>query len=83
MTRGNWARVFPHQLSWIIDNPLRRLIISPETLAERLTLSDSSRILELGSGSGYFSAALAAHVPNGWLEMFDLQPEMLAKAEDL
>ncbi len=82
MARALWARgVFPHQFSWLIDNPLRRLVLAPETLAERLPLSDSSRILELGPGSGYFSLALAARVPRGRLELFDLQPEMLAKAE--
>ena len=80
--RAPWSRgVFPHQLSWLIDNPFRRLVVSPETLAERLSPSDSSRILELGPGSGYFSAALAARVPHGRLELFDLQPEMLAKAK--
>ena len=26
---------FPHQLAWLIDNPLRRLLISPEELADR------------------------------------------------
>ncbi len=56
-------------------------MISPETFANRLTLSASSRILELGPGSGYFSAALAARIPQGRLELFDVQPEMLAKAE--
>ena len=82
IARAFWARgLFPHQFSWLIDNPLRRLVLAPETLAKRLPLSDTSRILELGPGSGYFSAALAAQVPHGRLELFDLQPEMLAKAE--
>jgi arsenite methyltransferase len=79
--RVGWGRAFPHQLSWLINNPLRRLVVSPETFARRLSLSDSSRILELGPGSGYFSAALAERIPQGRLELFDLQPEMLAKAE--
>jgi ubiquinone/menaquinone biosynthesis C-methylase UbiE len=79
--RVGWGRAFPHQLSWLINNPLRRLVVSPETFARRLTLSDSSRVLEIGPGSGYFSAALAARIPHGRLELFDLQPEMLAKAE--
>ena len=81
MARALWARgVFPHQFSWLIDSPLRRLVLSPETLVKRLPLTDSSRVLELGPGSGYFSAALAARIPRGRLELFDLQPEMLAKA---
>ena len=72
--------VFPHQASWLLELPLRRLLISPQQLADRIPLSPSSRILELGPGSGFFSAELASRVPRGRLELFDLQPEMLQKA---
>jgi len=34
----------------------------------------------VGPGSGYFSVEIARRVPDGHLELFDLQPEMLAKA---
>jgi SAM-dependent methyltransferase len=71
---------YPHQLSWLIDNPFRRLILSPETLVGRLRLSSASRVLELGAGSGYFTAVLARQVPDGQVDVVDLQPEMLAKA---
>ena len=71
---------YPHQLSWLIDNPLRRLIISPATLADRLPLATTSRLLEVGPGSGYFSVELARRVPQGHLELLDLQPQMLDKA---
>jgi ubiquinone/menaquinone biosynthesis C-methylase UbiE len=83
--RGVLARAlgpgyFPHQLSWLIDNPVRRLVVSPQRLVGRLPLVESSRVLEVGPGSGYFSAELASRVPQGRLELLDLQPEMLAKA---
>jgi ubiquinone/menaquinone biosynthesis C-methylase UbiE len=71
---------FPHQLSWLIDNPLRRLIISPTQFADRLPLGDSSRVLEIGPGSGYFSVEIARRIPDGRLELLDLQPQMLTKA---
>jgi ubiquinone/menaquinone biosynthesis C-methylase UbiE len=71
---------FPHQLSRLLDNPLRRLLISPARLADRLPLTPASRVLEVGPGSGYFSRELARRVPGGRLELLDLQPEMLAKA---
>lgn len=71
---------FPHQLSWLLDNPLRRLFISPASLVDRLPLHPESRVLEVGPGSGYFSVELANRIPDGWLELFDLQPEMLTKA---
>ncbi|MCH8247303.1 MAG: class I SAM-dependent methyltransferase [Bacteroidetes bacterium] len=72
---------FPYQLSWLIDNPMRRLLVTPEQLANRLPLMESSVILEVGPGSGYFSVELARRVPRGRLELLDLQPEMLAKAK--
>ena len=72
---------FPHQASWLIDNPLRRLLLSPAKLAARLPLTKSSKVLEVGPGSGYFSVELSRRVPQGWLELLDLQPEMLAKAK--
>jgi ubiquinone/menaquinone biosynthesis C-methylase UbiE len=70
---------FPHELSWLIDNPFRRLLITPETFADRLAISESSWILEIGPGSGYFSVELARRAPRGRLELFDVQVEMLAK----
>jgi len=80
--RGTWAPgVFPHQFSWLLDNPLRRLLLSPHDLADHLALSETSRVLELGPGSGYFSAALAKRVPRGELALLDIQPQMLEKAK--
>src|SRR4029453_700291 len=52
-------RYYPHQLSFLIDNPLRRLLISPSQFADRLSLNESSRVLEIGPGSGYFSVEIA------------------------
>lgn len=71
---------FPHQLSWLIDNPIRALLISPKTLADRAALRPDDSVLELGSGSGFFSEELARRVAKGRLLLVDLQPEMLAKA---
>jgi ubiquinone/menaquinone biosynthesis C-methylase UbiE len=71
---------YPHELSFLIDNPLRRLLITPEQIAERLDVKADSRVLEVGPGSGYFSVELARRAHRGRLDLFDLQPEMLAKA---
>lgn len=72
---------FPHEFSWLIDNPVRRLFVSPEELADRLPLVENSLVLEIGPGSGYFSGELARRVPQGRIELFDIQPEMLGKAK--
>ncbi len=70
----------PHQLSFSLDLPLRRFILAPEELAGRLHLTAASRVLEVGCGPGYFSVAVARRVPQGRLELFDVQREMLEKA---
>ena len=71
--------VFPHQLSWVLELPWRRLVLSPQALASRLPVRDGSAVLELGPGSGYYSVEVARRVPSGRLELFDLQPEMLKR----
>jgi len=70
---------YPPLLSFWLDFPLRRLILSPEKLADRLHLKEDSRVLEIGPGSGYFSVEVARRIPQGHLELFDLQEEMLEK----
>ena len=76
-----WGRgYFPHQLSFLIDNPIRRVLITPGELADRIPWTETRRVLEVGPGSGYFSVALARRARAGRLELFDLQREMLAKA---
>lgn len=72
--------VFPHEMSFFLDLPWRNLLLSPRTLVARLPLMAASRVLEVGAGSGFYSAEVARAVPNGRLELSDLQPEMLGKA---
>jgi len=60
--------------------PLRRIVLSPETLVASLHLRVSSRVLEIGPGPGFFSVAVARAIPNGRLELVDIQGEMLQKA---
>ena len=72
--------VFPHQFAWVLELPWRRLVLSPEALSARLPLQPTANVLEVGSGSGYYSVALARMVPHGRLQLFDLQPEMLARS---
>ena len=71
---------FPHQMSFILELPLRRLLISPPRLADRLHLKKDSKVLEVGCGSGVFSVEVARRVPAGHLQLFDLQAEMLERA---
>jgi arsenite methyltransferase len=74
------GKVFPAANAKSLLNPLRRLIQPPAALVRRLELTPSVRILEIGPGPGYFSASLAALVPEGTLVLLDLQVEMLKMA---
>lgn len=71
---------FPHRLAWLIDNPLRRLWLSPEAHADYLALEPSWRALEIGPGSGFYGREVARRLSEGELVLLDLSPEMLAKA---
>lgn len=70
--------VFPHQFSFLLELPARRLVLSPRELVRRLRLKPQDRVLEIGSGSGYYSARIAADCRE--LVLLDLQLEMLRKA---
>ncbi len=73
--------VFPHEVSFILELPLRKLLLSPSTLADRLPLTPTSRVLEVGAGSGFYSVEVARRILEGQLELLDLQPQMLQKAK--
>jgi hypothetical protein len=64
--------VCPHQLAFALINPLRRLILSPQRLAGRLHLDEAARVLEVGSGPGYFSVEIARRLPLGRLDLLDV-----------
>ncbi len=71
---------FPHEMSFILEWRWRNWLLSPEDLVKRLPLKKDSRVLEVGSGSGFYSVAVAKAIPEGKLELLDLQTEMLEKA---
>lgn len=73
--------VFPHEMSFLLDLPWRNLTLSPQKLVARLALTPTSQVLEVGAGSGFYSVEVARRVSEGHLELLDLQPEMLKKAQ--
>ncbi len=56
-------------------------MLSPQKLGARLALTATSRVLEVGAGSGFYSIEVARRVSEGQLVLLDLQPEMLKKAQ--
>ena len=73
--------VFPHQMTWFLDLPGRGLIMSAKTVANRLPVSSSATVLEIGPGSGYYSVEVAKKLVHGRLEILDIQKEMLDKCK--
>lgn len=71
---------YPHWAAVFLNNPIRRFFGRPGAVIDGLGLNPADRVLELGPGPGYFSVELARRVPEGRLQLFDLQPEMLDKA---
>jgi ubiquinone/menaquinone biosynthesis C-methylase UbiE len=47
-------------------------------LLEALALSPGERVLEIGPGTGYYTFDMAAALPQGQVDVFDIQQEMLA-----
>lgn len=83
--REVWSRfsgkgVYPHELAFLLDSPLRKLILPARRLVDRLHLSKHSLVLEIGPGPGFFSPEVARRIPEGELVLFDIQREMLAKS---
>jgi uncharacterized protein len=62
-------------------NPLRKFILSPSRLVNRLSLNQNANVLELGCGPGYYSRKTARKIPGGKLTLVDIQQEMLDMAE--
>ena len=84
--RAIWKRAqgrgtaYPHQLAFLLELPLRKVLLSPRRLVSRLHLRADDRVLEIGPGPGFFSVEVARRVARGRLELFDLQRELLVKA---
>lgn len=74
-----WKRC-PARFAFVLEHPLRRLMLKPERLVESLRLEPGSRVLDLGAGVGVVAAAVAATLSRGEIILVDPQLEMLARA---
>lgn len=69
-------------MKWVLDLPGRGLIMSARTVAGRLPIRPDAQVLEVGSGSGYYSVEVARRIPDGRLTLLDIQQEMLEKCAE-
>lgn len=82
MAKKHEPRPMPYTEARHLLSPLRKLVLSPRKLAQRLELKPDSRVLELGPGPGYFSPEVAEALPQGKLILVDVQQEMLDMARE-
>jgi len=64
-----WAKEF--------DDPARDAWQKPNEVLDALHLERTSRVADLGAGTGYFSVRIAKRVPEGKLFAVDIEPDML------
>jgi ubiquinone/menaquinone biosynthesis C-methylase UbiE len=77
--RRRHAKAFPPIFSFLLDTPLRDVVLARTELARRLALGPGMRVLEIGPGSGFYTEALVATDRGARLVCLDLQPAMLHK----
>jgi SAM-dependent methyltransferase len=65
--------------SWLLS-PLRYLVTPPSRIANRLQLSSTDHVLEIGCGPGFFSPSMTRKLSAGHLTLFDAQSQMLKLA---
>src|SRR3974377_616397 len=59
------------------DAPARDAWQKPNEVLDALHLERTSRVADLGAGTGYFSVRIAKRVPEGKLFAVDIEPDML------
>ncbi|MGB3333516.1 MAG: methyltransferase domain-containing protein [Mycobacterium sp.] len=72
---------FPHQVAFLLDNPIHRRLVNPGGVVGQLALRGGERVLEIGPGPGIFSIEIARRLTTGHLDLFDVQPQMLDKVK--
>src|SRR5262245_31219708 len=73
------GKLFPPTDLGALEAPDRAAWQQPERVMDALNIADSSRVADIGAGSGWFTTYLARRVgPNGVVYAEDIQPAMIA-----
>jgi len=81
LIRRYWKFPIPAILTGLIDNPIRRRMQPPSTLADRLLLQPDMLVLEVGPGKGTYTIEVAKRVPDGKVVAIDIQEGVIRKLE--
>jgi predicted methyltransferase len=80
-----WGQHASHQVDFsdtrkwsrVLDHPLRDEWQKPAQVVQALGLKPTSRVADIGSGTGYFAVRLARLVPQGRVYGVDTEPAMV------
>jgi SAM-dependent methyltransferase len=72
----------PAKFAASFDDPARDGWQMPDRVIGALNLERSSRVADIGAGTGYFSMRLADAVPDGWVYAVDVEPAMVEYIRD-
>jgi ubiquinone/menaquinone biosynthesis C-methylase UbiE len=68
---------------YLLNNPIRRKLLSPKRVLDYLGIREGMKILEVGPGSGFFTFELAEYAgPSGYVYGVDIEPKMIALLEN-
>lgn len=81
LIRRYWKFPIPAILAGLIDNPIRRRMQPPSTLADRLLPQPDMSVLEVGPGKGTYTIEVAKRVPDGKVVAIDIQERVIRKLE--
>lgn len=78
-SHGAFHRRFDDAERWAkeFDNPERDAWQKPEEILDALRLERTSRVADIGAGTGYFSVRIAKRVPEGKIFAADIEPDMV------
>lgn len=80
-TKKELIRVgIPYWLSFIVDNPFRKLFTNRKKIVEKANIKKGSIVLEIGCGPGFFTEVISDVVgKNGKVYALDIQKQMIEK----
>jgi SAM-dependent methyltransferase len=81
---GAFHRRFDDAQKWAkeFDNPQRDAWQMPEQVLDALQLDRTSKVADIGAGTGYFAARIAKRIPKGKVFAADVEPDMFKYLDD-
>ena len=73
----------PWRLALILDNALRRRVLSPAKTLKQIGVAEGMKVLELGPGPGFLTIEAAKRLgKEGRLYCLDIEPALIARVKE-